>query len=57
MYLQLHFLLYRLTTYSSVRIFKKLPNRTAALKNDKKIFPSALRKYLLALFSIPKNNL
>jgi hypothetical protein len=46
-YLQLHFLLYTGTAYCAVRIFNKLPTGIAGQKNDKIVFQSALRKYLL----------
>jgi len=41
------------TTYSSVKIFNKLPPSISGLKNDKTIFKSALRNIYLHMFSIP----
>jgi len=37
----------RSTTYSAVKIVNTLPHRNSRLKNDKIVFKSALRKYLL----------
>jgi hypothetical protein len=53
-HLQLDLLLHRGTNYCAVRIFNKLPTRTAGLKNDKRVFQSALTH--VHMFSIPQKN-
>jgi hypothetical protein len=40
------------TAYSAIKIFDTLPHRNSRLKNDKIVFKSALRKYLLTRFLV-----